>query len=123
MNIDGSNHELAVRLQELLQSRMDPAGTAASAAFIKDGELLAACAAGTQDGDPEKPATVGDLYNVGSVSKVYCTMAVMKLVEMGKVTLDEPVVSYLPRFTMLDERYRQIELIQRASSEEYCRLR
>ncbi|MCL2498435.1 MAG: beta-lactamase family protein [Symbiobacteriaceae bacterium] len=110
MNLAGSNLELAKKLQKILQERMDPAGTAASVAFIKDGELLAACAVGTQDGNPDHPATVGDLYNVGSVSKVYCALAVMKLVEMGKVTLDEPVVNYLPRFVMRDPRHQSITL-------------
>ena len=110
MNIDGSNQVLAVKLQELLQAKMDAAGTAASAAFIQNGELISACAVGTQDGDKEKPATVYDLYNVGSVSKIYCTLAILKLQEMGKVALDEPVCKYLPRFKMLDERYKQITL-------------
>ncbi|MCM1988897.1 serine hydrolase domain-containing protein [Oceanirhabdus seepicola] len=32
----------------------------------------------------------------------------MKLVEMGKVDLDIPVVEYLPRFKMRDERYKNI---------------
>lgn len=48
------------------------------------------------------------LYGIGSVSKIYCTAAVMKLVEQGKVDLDSPVTEYLPEFTMADDRYRQI---------------
>ena len=32
----------------------------------------------------------------------------MKLVEQGKVDLDEPVTAYLPDFTMADPRYTQI---------------
>jgi CubicO group peptidase (beta-lactamase class C family) len=50
------------------------------------------------------------LFSIGSVAKVYCALAVMKLVEMKKVTLDTPIIEYLPRFTMKDERYKKITL-------------
>ena len=48
------------------------------------------------------------VYCVGSVSKVYVTVAVMQLVEQGKVNLDAPVTEYVPDFQMADERYRDI---------------
>lgn len=108
MNLGGTNIEIAKKLQKTLQGKVAQTATAASVAFIKGGELVAACAVGTQAGDESAPATVGDLYNVGSISKVYCSMCVMKLVEMGKVKLDEPVYKYLPRFKMRDERYKDI---------------
>jgi len=110
MDLIGTRTDIAQKLKDLVESKRDADGTAVSAAFIKDGALVAAFACGTQDGDPVKPATVDDLYCVGSVSKIYCALAVMKLVEMGKVGLDKPVVEYLPRFTMKDERYKQITL-------------
>jgi len=55
-----------------------------------------------------RPITTDTLYGIGSISKIYTTAAVMKLVEAGKVTLDAPVTRYLPRFKMADERYKQI---------------
>ena len=48
------------------------------------------------------------IYCVGSVSKVYVTAAVMRLVDEGKVSLDDPVTRYLPDFKMADERYKDI---------------
>lgn len=69
--------------------------------------MVAACCAGTRGLD-QTPADIGDLYNVGSVSKVYCAAAVMKLVELGLVELDKPVFQYLPRFKTRDERYKKI---------------
>lgn len=50
----------------------------------------------------------GDAYCVGSVSKIYTTVAVMQLAEEGKLSLDKPVVQYLPSFKMADPRYRDI---------------
>ena len=48
------------------------------------------------------------VYNVGSVSKVYVTVAVMQLVDQGKVNLDAPVTDYIKEFRMADERYKDI---------------
>ncbi len=47
-------------------------------------------------------------YGVGSASKMFATAAVMQLVDAGKVGLDQPVVRYLPQFSMLSPQYRQI---------------
>lgn len=48
------------------------------------------------------------IYCVGSVSKVYVTAAVMQLVEQGLVELDAPITTYIPDFTMQDDRYTDI---------------
>ena len=42
------------------------------------------------------PATPRTLYGIGSVTKSFTAMAVMKLVEEGKISLDDPVEKYIP---------------------------
>lgn len=49
---------------------------------------------------------------VASLSKAMTALAVMRLVEAGKVGLDEPVHRYLPEFSMADRRYREITVRQ-----------
>lgn len=107
MNIGGKYPELAKKLRAHLESYCTEKTAGISAAIIIGGELVASCCAGTRGLD-QTPADIGDLYNVGSVSKVYCAAAVMKLVEMGLVELDKPVYQYLPRFKTRDERYKKI---------------
>ena len=53
------------------------------------------------DGDPMTPDT--QLY-VASLSKGFTALAVMQLVEEGKIGLDEPVRAYLSDFTTNDRR-------------------
>ena len=48
------------------------------------------------------------IYCIGSVSKVYVTTAVMQLVDRGSVDIDEPVTTYIPDFTVADERFNEI---------------
>ncbi|GIH51100.1 CubicO group peptidase, beta-lactamase class C family [Microbispora rosea] len=49
---------------------------------------------------------------MASVSKSFTALAVMQLVEKGKVALDQPVCRYLPEFTMADPRAAKITLRQ-----------
>ena len=107
VNIGGKYPELAKKLREHLESYCTDKTAGISAAIIIGGEVVAACCAGTR-GTDQTPADIGDLYNVGSVSKVYCAAAVMKLAELGLVELDQPVYRYLPRFKTRDERYKKI---------------
>ena len=48
------------------------------------------------------------MYGIGSVSKMLAAVAVMKLVDEGKVKLDVPFARYVPAFTMLSPAHRQI---------------
>ncbi|WP_312939369.1 serine hydrolase domain-containing protein [Oscillibacter sp.] len=57
---------------------------------------------------PTFASTRRDLYGIGSISKIYTTVAVMKLVEAGKINLDSPVTNYLKDFKMADSRYTKI---------------
>ncbi|MDO6426983.1 serine hydrolase domain-containing protein [Thalassotalea sp. 1_MG-2023] len=50
---------------------------------------------GDADTDKNLPITQKTIFNVGSISKVVTAWGVMKLVEQGKVSLDEPVNHYL----------------------------
>ncbi len=49
------------------------------------------------------PVDAGTLFQVGSISKTFLATTVMRLVEMGKLSLDEPVHSYLPDLRMAGE--------------------
>jgi CubicO group peptidase (beta-lactamase class C family) len=51
------------------------------------------------DGEPVTPQTQ---FFIASVSKSFTALAVMQLVEAGKLTLDVPVRTYLPEFTLAD---------------------
>lgn len=104
----GSYLALAERIQEKLENIVQEKKTTAACAAVCGPEgLLATACAGTRGFD-DSPARVDDLYNVGSVSKIYVTVAVMKLVQEGRISLDEPVRRYLPDWRLADERCGEI---------------
>jgi len=47
------------------------------------------------------PVTSYTLFNIGSTAKVFTSIAILQLVEAGILDLDEPIVTYLPEFSML----------------------
>ena len=77
-------------------------------ALWQDGEITAAGGSGVYSKTENRALTEDILYGVGSVSKIYTTVAVMQLVEKGKVNLDAPVTRYLKDFKMADPRYEDI---------------
>ncbi len=54
--------------------------------------------------DSGRPVTPSTPFIIGSLAKSFTALAVMQLVEEGKVELDAPVQRYLPRFRVADER-------------------
>jgi len=67
----------------------------------EDKELIAAF--GTTSVEHPLPVTEDTLFQVGSITKTYLATAVMRLVEMGKLDLDEPIRTYLPDLKLMDE--------------------
>ena len=80
-------------------------GASASLALVSDGRIVWQQGWGYADRAAKKAPGPGTMYGIASVSKVICAVAVMKLVDQGKVDLDAPVTRYLPAFTMADPQY------------------
>lgn len=102
--------ELTAALSRIIEYGLPEKWTSISYAVSLGGEVAAADALGKQGGKSNAKADPDCTFNIASVSKIYCTVAVMQLCEQGKLNLDTPVCAYLPRFRMPDERYTQITL-------------
>lgn len=77
-------------------------------ALIDHGDIVVSGQSGKNDEHGQRPLTKDTLYGIGSTSKMFTTVAVMQLAEQGKISLDTPVIEYVPGFKMKDERYKQI---------------
>jgi CubicO group peptidase (beta-lactamase class C family) len=51
-------------------------------------------------------------FHMASVSKPFVAMAILQLVEKGQVSLDSPLVRYIPYFIMADPRYTKVTIRQ-----------
>ena len=69
-----------------------------SIALVDDRKIIWQQGFGYADLKNKIKATPETVYRAGSISKLFNGMAVMKLVEAGKMDLDRPLVTYLPQF-------------------------
>jgi CubicO group peptidase (beta-lactamase class C family) len=86
-------------LEKLIAHEVDDKRLPAlSIALVDDQKVVWAAGFGFQDRAKKIPATAETVYRVGSVSKLFTDVAVMQLVEEGKIDIDAPVAKYIPEF-------------------------
>ncbi|MGH9873101.1 MAG: serine hydrolase domain-containing protein, partial [Pyrinomonadaceae bacterium] len=71
---------------------------ALSIALVDDQQVVWSKGFGVANLKDKTPVTDETIYRVGSVSKLFTDIAMMQLVEQGKIDLDAPVTRYLPDF-------------------------
>jgi serine beta-lactamase-like protein LACTB len=105
-------YESAVKaLDQLITREVDDKRLPAlSIALVDDQKLVWARGYGFADAAKKKPATADTVYRVGSVSKLFTDLAIMQLVEQGKLDLDTPVTKYLPDFKPVNKYDKPITL-------------
>ena len=93
---------------KLLKAMVRPDYTACSYSIMVNGKIVCSDAIGVIDKINNQPISTKCTFNVCSISKIYCTVLVMQLVDEGLISLDDPVIQYIPEFKMKDERYKDI---------------
>lgn len=96
------------QVTQLLKAMVKPDYTACSYAIMQNGKIVCADAIGVIDKINNQPITTDCTFNVCSISKIYCTVCIMQLVDEGLIQLEDKVSDILPEFTMKDERYKDI---------------
>jgi CubicO group peptidase (beta-lactamase class C family) len=64
--------------------------------IVIDGELAWVKAAGVQDLASRSPVTPETVFRIASMTKSFTAMAILKLRDEGKLSLDDPVARYVP---------------------------
>lgn len=90
--------QMQARVSELLTEYGIPS---AAIGVLHDGEITD-FAVGVKDVLTEEPATTDTIYQCGSMTKTWTALAFMQLIDERKVSLDQPVRTYLPGFTVAD---------------------
>lgn len=66
--------------------------------IAKDGEIVYRRAAGFADREAGIPVKENTIFRLASITKPIVTIAAMRLVEQGRIGLDDPVTKWLPDF-------------------------
>jgi len=70
-----------------------------SLVVVNNGEIVYQKGFGLADGPRNIPATADTVYNYWSITKIPTAIAILQLQEQGLLSIDDPVISYLPFFT------------------------
>lgn len=95
--------EHAAKLRELVEEGAEQLGVPGVAVgIVHEGAETYVCHGVTSI---ENPLAVDEhtLFHIGSTTKTYTAMAIMRLVERGEIDLDATVRTYLPGFRVADE--------------------
>ncbi len=102
-------------VEDFMKERDTPGG---ALAVVKDRRLVYARGYGWADRDQKLAATPDSLFRIASISKPITSVAVLKLAEEKKLTLDARVFellaldAHVPKGATLDERWRRVTLDQ-----------
>jgi len=83
-----------------------------SIAIVSDNDIVWQKAYGLKDIDTEIPVTQESVYRIGAVSGVLTAALVMRLVELGKLNLEDSIDKYIPelKFKYHDNKKYQINI-------------
>ena len=87
----------------------------ASFAVIRGNDTLAFGAHGLANVDTWRAPTASTIYEIGSNTKQFTSAAIMKLVEQGRVKLDDDLSKYVPQFPLQGKKVSIRQLLTHTS--------
>jgi len=93
-----TKEKLTSQIKESYQNILGNHDFNGSILVAKNGEILYEDYQGFYDFKSKSPINTNSTFHIASTSKTFTAMAILKLWEEGKIELDKPVASYLPRF-------------------------
>jgi D-alanyl-D-alanine carboxypeptidase len=86
-----------------------------SVAVVKNGRTVLAKGYGFADLENDVPATAETVYRIGSITKQFTSAAIVRLMEQGKLSLDDTLQKFLPNFPTQGNRVTVRHLLNHTS--------
>lgn len=86
-----------------------------SVAVAKNGRTIVAKGYGFADLENDVPASAETVYRIGSITKQFTSAAIMRLVEQGKLALDDTLQRFLPTYPTQGNRVTVRHLLNHTS--------
>ena len=95
--------------QRILATLSDHHVPGVAVAVVRDQELAWAEGFGLADIATKRAMTPDALFGVASISKTFTALAIMQLRDEGKLSLDDPLLKFIPEFEVATCRYGRLE--------------
>jgi CubicO group peptidase (beta-lactamase class C family) len=87
------------RIDRLLQQHVDDSRIGGAVALVlRDGQPVYERAFGWNDKESRRPMTVDTIFRIASQSKAFTSVAILSLMEEGRLSLTTPVAEFIPGF-------------------------
>lgn len=83
-------------IQSLLQEYVDANGAVGATVGLIDQGKIQFFSYGKKSIQNDEPISEDTIFEIGSITKIFTTLALMDMVASGEVKLDEPIETYLP---------------------------
>jgi CubicO group peptidase (beta-lactamase class C family) len=83
----------------------------ATLAFVRDGRIVAADYYGMADLATSRPVDEHTIYHWASITKTFTAVSVMQLRDRQLLSLDDPIVNYVPELRKIHDPYGPVEAI------------
>jgi CubicO group peptidase (beta-lactamase class C family) len=95
----GLSSERLQRIDRMLERRIAAGEMAGAVAIVaRKGKVAYLTAKGVMDLETKQPVTAATMFRVASMTKPVTSVAIMMMIEEGKIRLNDPVSRYIPEF-------------------------
>ena len=83
-----------------------------SLVIVRDGQVVAHAEEGLRDVEAREPVTPDTIYHWASITKTFTGIAIMQLRDRGLLSLDDPVVKYVPELRLVHDPFGDVSQIR-----------
>ncbi len=94
----GQNTQIEKQLDELLSKEFKPVEPGCAVLVAKEGQIIYKKAFGSADVELNLPLSPDLVFKLASITKQFTAIAVLQLVEQGKISLQDSLQRYVPDF-------------------------
>ncbi len=94
----GTDSELIETLKQKLQEKTAAGKFSGDVLVAKNGNTIFEQAYGLADRERKIRNTLDTRFRLGSINKVFTSVAILQLVQAGKINLEDPLIKYLPDY-------------------------
>jgi len=91
-----SNNDTCIKIDNYLTGLQNEKHFSGGLLIIKNGEEIFSKGYGLADKENKIPFTRSTLASMGSITKAFTAAAIMKLMEQGKLSVDDPLKTFFP---------------------------
>src|SRR3712207_6718647 len=102
-------------IEELIRAQIDEHGPGVAVAAVKDGAVVHCKGYGYANLEWQIPVGTDTVFRLASITKQFTAAAIMLLENEGKLSLDDPLTSFLPDYPVAGHDVRVHHLLTHTS--------